>query len=60
MLLGEAPLLTKGEIDFEIDLEILERVLADIEGTLVEMICDIAVGDTGKLPYTVGLTLIIG
>lgn len=38
MLLGEAPLLTRGDIDLEILDEILERVLADTEGTLVEII----------------------
>jgi len=37
-LLGEAPLLTKGEIDFEIDFDILERMLADIEGTFAAII----------------------
>jgi len=38
MTLGDALLLTKGEIDFEIDFDILERMLADTEGTFVAII----------------------
>ena len=38
MLLGEALLLTKGEIDLEIVDEILERVLGDIDEAFVAII----------------------
>lgn len=58
ILLGEAPLLTKGEIDLDMDCEISERARADNAGALAVRIWDMAVGDTAR--DTAGRTLITG